>query len=67
MAVTHILKNGSVVSDLDGLIVPEQDAPTLYALTRQVNGGKHEKDQKHNFTYDHADRGSRSDHFGLLC
>ena len=62
--ITHILKDGSVVSDLDGLTVSEQDAPTLYALL--AHGGKHGKSKERNFNDGNKNRGAGSGRVGLL-
>lgn len=37
MGVIHILKNGSVVKDITGLVVKMDAAPALYQLIQEIN------------------------------
>jgi hypothetical protein len=43
MAVTHVLKDGTVLNDITGHVVKMTDVPSVYALVDQINrkrGGK---------------------------
>lgn len=40
MAIVHILKDGSVVKDITGHIVREEDAAPLYELIDNINREK---------------------------
>lgn len=48
MAVIHILKDGTQVSDISGHTISRQDAPSIYVLIDRINtkesrGINHEK------------------------
>lgn len=43
MGVIHILKDGSVVNDIDGRVVKMEDATLLYRLIDSINSDPRKK------------------------
>ena len=46
--VTHVLKDGTVLKDITGHVVKEQDVPEAYILIDQMNGERRKEDEKEN-------------------
>lgn len=43
--ITHILRDGTILKAIEGLVVTRQDAPVAYAIMEQISGGEHESIQ----------------------
>ena len=46
MAIKHILKDGTVLEDISGIVITREDNPEIYRVVEQIRKkerGKHEK------------------------
>lgn len=45
MQITNVRKDGTIISDLSGIVIRERDFPALYALIRAMNGKEVEHEE----------------------